>query len=162
MKQLVGQGEQLSPDMIRALLDAKRLEQAAFKAANAAEKKKRGGGHWKSGRTNGDSSDSDYDNEDDAGNYAPTGDEDAGAFDVHQHGGGGGGAGAGRARKAGNGSGDGEDDEDPAVPQVFEKRSRRGGTAKVMAVDDSRVVMYVPGQGIRPFTFEQVIGPEGM
>jgi kinesin family protein 5 len=30
-----------------------------------------------------------------------------------------------------------------------------------MAVDDSRVVMYVPGQGVRPFTFEQVVGPEG-
>ena len=32
---------------------------------------------------------------------------------------------------------------------------------QVLASDDSKITMYVPGQGVRPFTFEHVIKPDG-
>ena len=138
VKQLIGKGEQLSPDMIRALLDAKRLERAAHKAANAAEKKRRGGGRWNGGGSGSES-------EGEEPEFVSS-DEDESDLGANAHGGGGGGGGGGaaggsraHARQADNGE-DG-DEGGAAMPQLFEKKSRRGGTAKVMAVDESRVVM---------------------
>jgi hypothetical protein len=148
MQSLIEEAGDLPPDVIEALMEAGSLEgigrQAMLEAKKQNANGKRPTSKW-----------DDDDDDDDAGNAASGGggnNNEWGAGGQHRAGAGGAAArGSLRAKVAAktqqHGGGEGEGGAGA---------KRKLGTSSILAVQQSRVVAYVPGQGVRPFRFNRV------
>ena len=143
IKKLVESGAELSPEIIQALMEAEQLEHAGKQARREADQC-----IWKG--------DGDMNFDDDGAQDIVT--EEANSDQVNSNGS------NSISGQAANSSSTTctktrEEAEDPERREESAVSAKKRGT-RVLALQDSRVVLFVPGLGIRPFHFSGVYNPQ--
>jgi hypothetical protein len=135
---LVEAGSDMSPELLEALLECESLSNVAKQAKVAADTEDRAGrkfkDKWNSGSSGATQGNTNRENVDDRN---ATNANKNGVFGE-------------RAEKSATAETASEAEE--------EKKGGRKGNSRVLALQQSRVVMFVPGLGIRPYHFTKVFG----
>ena len=145
---LSAQGE-LPAEVVEAILIAQQLKAQAAEARTQAAAAARSGTHQRQAEqeaSNPDQQDGAADDEHEAGTSSTV--ELSGVPDVET---------SSKTAQDSENSTEKKANETTEEPSEDESRGRYGGNAHVLAVQPSRVMMYVPGQGARPFQYARVI-----